>query len=234
MTPVPQSDRTLGNVKLFSELSDADCRAMASQCDWQRYSTGNQIVYHLDASRNVFFIVSGSVRAVVHSLSGRQVSYRDISEGELFGEFAAIDGMPRSANVVALSDCVIASLTPERFWQVLREHPSVTAKLLKHLTSLVRFYSDRVRELATLPVNVRVQIELLRLAKPTSSEADVSIIEPAPTHAEIANRIGTHREAVTRALNALRRDKILRSTKGRLVIDEFQRLQHAVTQAIGE
>ena len=154
MTPVDQSDRTLGNVKLFSELSDADCRAMVSQCDWQRYSTGNQIVYHLDASRNVFFIVSGSVRAVVHSLSGRQVSYRDISEGELFGEFAAIDGMPRSANVVALADCVIASLTPERFWQVLREHPSVTAKLLKHLTGLVRFYSDRVRARIRAPMPI--------------------------------------------------------------------------------
>lgn len=206
---------------------------IAQQCRWRRCPAGQQVIHHLDDSRDVFFIVKGVVHAVSYSLSGKRVSYRDIGAGETFGEFAALDGKPRSASVVAHTDCLIAALDEGAFWQILRDYPDVTAALLKHLTGLVRLYSDRVQELATLPVTVRIQLELLRLAGPTEDDDTAAVIEPAPTHAELADRLGTHREAVTRALSALRRDGILSETTGRFVINSIRLLQDSITKAIG-
>jgi CRP-like cAMP-binding protein len=230
-----QSDQEhdLGSIRLFADLNDEKRRAIARHCGWRRYTAGHQIIHHLDDSRDVFFIVEGVVHAVSYSLSGKRVSYRDIGAGETFGEFAALDGKPRSASVVAHTDCLIASLDEKAFWQVLRDHPDVTAALLRHLTGLVRLYSERVQELATLPVSVRIQLELLRLAGPAEEDDNAAVIEPAPTHAELADRLGTHREAVTRALSALRRDGILSETTGRFVISSIRLLQDSISKAIG-
>jgi len=233
MTMHPKATHDLRSIHLFAGLGDEERRAIAQKCMWRHYPAGHQLIHHLDDSRDVFFIVEGIVHAVSYSLSGKRVSYRDIGAGESFGEFAALDGKPRSASVVAHTDCLIASLDEASFWQILRDHPNVTAALLKHLTGLVRLYSERVQELATLPVSMRVQVELLRLAGPVEGDENAAVIEPAPTHAELADRLGTHREAVTRALSALRRDGILSETTGRFVIASIRRLQDSITKAIG-
>lgn len=224
-----QHDATVDGIDLFSDLASDERAAIAARCRWHRHGAGQQVVGHLDTSHDVFFVIAGRVRVLVHSRSGKQVSYRDIGPGQMFGEFAALDGEARSATVLALSDCLLASLDDKAFQEVVLEHPEVTLRLLRHLTRLVRFYSERVRELATLPVEIRVQLELLRLARPDGPTA--AVIDPAPTHAELAERIGTHREAVTRALATLRRAGLLETGRGRLAIPDLQRLRERVAKA---
>ena len=58
----------------------------------------------------MFFIIQGTVRVVNYSLSGREITLDDLPEGYYFGELAALDGAPRSASVMALSDCLVAAL----------------------------------------------------------------------------------------------------------------------------
>jgi hypothetical protein len=74
--------------------------------------------------------------------------------------------------------------------------------VMKHLTGQVRSLTDRVFEFSTLAVRNRVQTELLRLAG-EGAVGNEAVLSPAPTHAEIASRISTHREAVTRELGWL-------------------------------
>jgi len=231
---VSRSNQSLDGIGLLTGLTQAERGELAKKASWRRYSPGEAILHYLDVSGDVFFVVAGRVRALNYSRSGRQVSYRDIDAGEMFGEFSAIDGEPRSSSVVAASPCVIASLSADRFWQLLRERPSVAAALLRHFTKLLRYYSERVKELATLPVGVRVQVELLRLARKDSRDGDRLIIEHAPTHADLADRIGTNREAVTRALGALRRDGVLQSKRGTLIIAKASMLERAIVEAAGE
>jgi len=71
------------------------------------------------------------------------------------------------------------------------------------LTKQVRRLTSRVVEFSTLAVRNRVQAELLRLAGALPPGANAAMLSPAPTHAEIASRISTHREAVTRELSWL-------------------------------
>ena len=234
MTDVSPSGHTLRPIALFAELSDYELENVARHCTFSDHSAGQQIVHHLDSSHDVYFVLSGSVRAVVYSASGKEVSYRDIGDGEIFGEFAAIDGKARSATVVALLDCAIASITAELFWKLLERYPKLAAALLKHLTRLVRLYSERIREFATLPVGVRVRIELLRLARASERSGRAAVIYPALTHAELASRIGTHREAVTREISALRRQGVVRTEGKQLVVPDLDGLEKIVYRALGE
>ena len=88
-------------VELFAQLSPAQRDAVAGKCQWRNVSAHSQILGYLDESDDVYFVIEGRVRVAVYSRGGREVSFRDLGEGEFFGEFAALDPAPRSANVIA-------------------------------------------------------------------------------------------------------------------------------------
>ena len=66
-------------------------------------------------SRVLYFIVKGRARVVNYSLLGREVTFDGCKGGACFGELAALDGEPRPANIVALEETVVASLSQEVF-----------------------------------------------------------------------------------------------------------------------
>jgi CRP-like cAMP-binding protein len=168
------------------------------------------------------------VRANVYSPNGRDVTFRDLEPGDMFGELAAIDPAPRSANCVALAPTTIATLRAGEYHQVMRDHPEVATATLKRLVRLVRSLSDRVYEFSAFAVRNRIHAELLRLARDHMAGANAAAIDPAPTHAEIASRISTHREAVTRELNDLARQGILGRDGHALVVRDVTRLARLV------
>ncbi len=227
-----QDKTTLSKIEPFRGLPAADLEAVAQRCRWRRYGAGQQVVGHQEESRDVFFVVSGRVRVTLFSVSGKEVTFRDLNAGEMFGELAAIDGQPRSASVIALTDSLIASLSGEAFWQVLREQPEVAAVTLKRLVANVRDLSERVFEFSTLTVNNRIQAELLRLAYAHLQGEDYAVIAPAPTHVEIANRVSTHREAVTRELSRLAQAGVVERRSGKLLVLDVSRLRRMVENVL--
>lgn len=229
-----QDDETLDGIELFENLSVRDLKAVAKRCNWRQYTADQQIVGHLDQTRDIFFIVEGSVRAVIYSPAGKEISFRDISAGDMFGEFSAIDGQPRSAYVIALTDSLIASLSADEFWQVLRDYPIVAEATLKRLTKQLRILSERVFEFSALTVKNRIHAELLRLARDHSRGANKAAISPVPTHAEIASRVSTHREAVTRELNDLTRAGLIERSHGVLIIRDVEHLARMVEEVRGQ
>ena len=143
---------SLRAIGLFQDLAEADLEALAKRCSWRRYEAQEQIIHYHDQSRDVYFVVEGEVRAITYSLEGKEVTYRDIAAGDMFGEYAAIDGEPRSANVVALMPSYVAAMPAACFWEVLERHPSTAAFTLKRLTRQVRDLTERVFEFSTLAV----------------------------------------------------------------------------------
>ena len=229
-----QGDETLSGIELFSDLTDRDFDVLNTRCRWRRYRADQQIVAHHDQTNDVFFIVSGEVRVVIYSLAGKQITFRDMGAGTTFGELSAIDGKPRSANVIALTDAVVPSMPASVFWQVLRDHPEVSARILKQLAGLARNLSERVFEFSALGVKNRIHAELLRLARDHGGDGNSAIISPAPTHAEIASRVSTHREAVTRELNALDHGGLIERSGGALIISDIPRLARLVDEILDE
>ena len=73
------------------------------------------------------------MRIVNYSLSGREIAFDDLGPGDYFGELAAIDDGPRSANVIALAQTTVAVLGPAAFAEFLHDHPSAALKVMKRL-----------------------------------------------------------------------------------------------------
>ena len=232
--PVEVSGESLGSVQILSGLALAEREKVAKRLTGFRYQEGHQIVSHKDPSRDVFLIVSGTVRVTFYSLTGREVTFRDLGSGDSFGDISAIDGEARSATVVSLDDTFVASMAAPVFWGLLEQYPSVSKQVLTGLAFLVRRLSDRVVEFSTLGVNNRIHAELLRLARATPNEENHAKISPVPTHMDIANRVSTHREAVTRELARLSRAGLIERRKGTLLVPDVERLERMVQEVTGE
>lgn len=227
---------TLAGIAIFRDLAPDVLAMLSRRCRWRRYSSGQMIIQYLDEGRDVFFVVRGRVCAIYHSASGREVRFNDLPAGEVFGEFAAIDGKSRSADIISVTDTLIASMSANLFWEVLRQYEPVCAATLRRLTAIARAMVQRVIESSTLPVRDRLHAELLRLAhiSAPAPARTAAVIAPAPTHAEIASWIGTHREAVTRELSELARAGLIERQGSVLTIRNVAELARSVEGTLEE
>jgi CRP/FNR family transcriptional regulator, cyclic AMP receptor protein len=229
-----QEQRSLKGIALFSGLSPDALARIQSRCRWHRCKPGESIVDYLEDSTDVFFIISGEARASIYSLHGKTVTFSDLSVGDVFGEIAAIDGRARSVSIEALTTCLVASMSAVVFRELVEAEPTLTQALLQHMAGTIRALTTRVYEFSTLAVNNRIQAEILRLAQLSPREGKTAQISVAPTHAEIASRISTHREAVSRELSRLSRIGILESHGRVIVVKDLDRLAALVHEVIGE
>ena len=207
---------------------------LAGTCKWQDYDAGEQILSYHDPSTEVFFLAAGKVRVIIYSAEGKAVVFTDLKPGAMFGEIAAIDRGARSAGVEAIEPSTIASLTASQFESLLLREPAVAVATLRHVTAEVRRLSERVLEFSTLAVQNRIHAELLRLAAEARQQQGQALLSPAPSLSDIADRISTHREAVSRELSRLGSIGLLRREGGDLRITDVARLERLVREAKGE
>jgi CRP-like cAMP-binding protein len=234
MADIPhRSTLALRRVALLEGLSEQRLDWLAQQCVWHSVAPQQALATRAEDRCEVYFLVSGGVRVTTYSANGRQVTFRDCAAGEHFGDIAAIDGLPRSADVVALESGVVASLTREAFLALLRDEPQVALRVMQRLASLVRQLSERVIDLSTLGVQHRLHVELLRLAQQAGVQDNRARLDPSPRHAALAGQISTNREQITRELNALLREGLLAKEDKTLVITDVSRLAAKVLQARG-
>src|SRR4051794_16595565 len=111
----------LRSLELFEGLPAEKLDALARQCAWRNYENGQRIISRQAADRDVHLLVSGRVRVTAYSRAGRQVTYTDIAASEIFGDIAAIDDGPRSADVLALENCLVACMPVAVFRRLLGE-----------------------------------------------------------------------------------------------------------------
>ena len=225
---------SLEGIKIFAGLPAKTLERIHRGCTWRRYKPRESIVDYLDASDDVFFITAGEVRVTIYSHAGKVISFGELGPGEVFGEYAAVDHRPRSASVEARTSCLIASMPAAAFRALLETEPTVTLAVLTQLVRKTRSVTHRVYELSTLHVDTRIQSELLRLANLAPRDGKSACIVPAPTHAEIANRVSTHREAVTRELSRLLRIGIIERRGDSLLVSDVDRLAQIIHDATGE
>lgn len=228
-----ESSDSLANVEIFLDLDPDDIARLEQRCSWKRFGRQELIIDRQAESREVYFIVSGKVRVVNYSMSGREVTFDDLLAGNHFGELAALDSQPRSANVVAMEPTTVATLTHETFRELLQEHPEVASRILVHMARIIRTSTERIMDLSTLGANNRVYAELLRLAKPGIRDDNTATIQPIPIHGDIASRVSTTRETVARVLGELSRSDLVRRTDDQLVILDVERLEDMVEQFRG-
>jgi len=195
---------------------------------------GQIVIGHQDETSDVFVVLEGSLRVELFSVNGREIIIADVGMGDLVGEFAALDEQPRSATVTATSSCTLASIPGPVFRQAALAHPETAEWIARRLTGQIRLLTERMFEMNALAVRSRLHCELLRLALDNGVADNAATISPSPTHQQIASKIGTHREAVTRELGYLQEQGITRQDGRKLTICDVEKLAEIVRAAAGD
>jgi CRP-like cAMP-binding protein len=220
----------LKRIELLQGMPDAALGALARECRWRRYAADERIISREAHDNDVYLIVSGRVRVTCFSAAGREVVFGDMRAGQCFGDFAAIDGLSRSADVVAIEDSLVASMTPAVFKRMLHQHVEVCDRVLRRLVNSIRELTERVYDFSTLGVQNRVHAELLRLAREAGVSGNAARIDPAPKHSRMAAQISTYREQVTRELSAMAKQGLTQRSGAALVVTDVERLERIVQE----
>lgn len=216
-------------VGMLAELPDSVLVKLAAACRWEEYSRNEQIIGVQDDEDDVLVVHSGRVRTWACSPEGKAVIYREIGAGDVVGEFAAIDGRSRSADVVALEKVSVARLPGTTYLDLLAQEPALMLAQLQSLTRNIRGLTERIYQGAALSVPGRIQVFLLNQAQ-THRHHDagrLTAVIKIPKQSDLAAHIGTHREAVSRELNRLEKVGVLERSGNKLTVD-ISRLESEV------
>jgi CRP/FNR family transcriptional regulator, cyclic AMP receptor protein len=167
------------------------------------------------------------------SLTSPQASERIVAiltPGAVVGDLAVIDGLPRSASVVALTNCELRFLSGVAFEQLARRHPEIHQYLVKLLASRLRQADDTIAALAFLPVKARVARALLTLAANLGEtmESGGILIPRMINQGDIAAMAGVARENTNRILSEWKRRKVVTKSSGSYRIDDKAKLEREI------
>jgi CRP/FNR family transcriptional regulator, cyclic AMP receptor protein len=222
--------------EIFKDLRESDLLSLAKLCRKRTVLPGEQVFHAGEAPADVYFIFEGRVKVFLTPPPGRgqKVLFSILGPFQMFGELAAIDGLPRSAAVEAAELTTLAAVPADGFNEFMQSRPAFASAVMRQMASYVRRLSERVFEYSTLSVQLRVHSELLRYASAALNGGEEAVISPAPLRTDFAAMISTNREAVSRTLTLLEEDGILRrESNGSIRILDLERLRKLVADAKG-
>lgn len=229
MLPITGLALALSRVPLLAGVSADVLTRFAGYGRWIDAGPEQIVVDFEDTTTDVYFVVQGSVRVLVRTADGMRTQILgDFVVGDLVGEMSAIDDAPRSARIEALVRTRLCAMPGAQFLNLAFASRTVAFRLMRLLTARIRGQNRRLLEHAALPIRLRLAAELLRLTRPRPD--GTRVLSPPPTQEELAARIGTRRETVSRELAGLGRDGLLRRTKAALVLTDPDTL-HSLVEA---
>ena len=222
-------DRGLARLTFLQGADPAALAAAAPLARWLAVGPGELVLDFGDATDDVFLIAGGAVRVVVRTPLGLEVILGDLGPGDVFGEMAAIDGAPRSANVTALHPSRLCRLPAAAFLEVALRSPAVGLRVMRVLTARLRLQDQRLFELAVLPVRHRLASELLRLSRPREGRGGAGhVVSPPPAQHVLAARIGARRETISLALAELAREGLVEVSARAIALPRPEALRAAI------
>ena len=215
---------SLEKIEILRSLNAKEIAVLSRRCLWRHAQAKAWLLEEGEIGTDVYFLTSGAVRVLITPSPDREVILADINAGGYFGEMAAIDGQPRSAGILAITDATIACMPASLFREVLHKHPDVSEHLLKHFVARIRMLDQRINEFSSMDVKHRIYAELLRCSRADPTDDHRAVVSPPPVHSDIAARVSTRREMVARELKALEREGLLAKRRGAFVITDVPSL----------
>jgi CRP/FNR family cyclic AMP-dependent transcriptional regulator len=215
-TPLPDTGpliEALAKVPLFEGVDRAELAALADRAIERNYARNFIVVHEGDRADALYVVLAGRVKVFIAGEDGRDVVLTMLGAGNYFGEMMLDDGV-RSASVMTLERCRLATLSRHEFEHFLMHHPASSLALFKNQSRRTRSMNERLRDMSILDVSERA----LKLLWTWAHEVDGRwLVEHRPTHQEIGEQVGACREMVSRVFTALKADSSIRE-EGRRVI----------------
>ncbi len=201
------------------------CAALAQFWTESTFQPRALIVSEDEQEDDVYFILSGKARAATYTNNGKEVLMSELPPGEGFGIFAAIDGLPRSTNVIAITECRVARMSASHYNEVMDTNTKVMRAFLIYMVDRIRHLSIRMTNVTTMNAEQRLVYELLELGKTNMTGDDSAVIDPVPTQQELAILISGQRESVGRDMSKLSNSGLIERKGRTLTIPSMDRLE---------
>jgi CRP/FNR family cyclic AMP-dependent transcriptional regulator len=242
---VPGADKTGDARRLMSSklsvlrkqpiFCDLDPEALDQLCRYAKHTMlkrGTTIVSKGDPGNSLIVVISGTIKISVSSPDGRSAILNLIGPGEIFGEVAVLDGLARTADATANSNCEIYVIDRRDFIPFVRSQPALAMKFIELLCTRLRWTSDQVEEVILQNLPGRLASALLRLTeKHKLAPAGRTI---AITQQEISEMVGMTRESINKQLRAWAARNWVRLEHGAIVVLDVASLRELIEAGSGE
>lgn len=213
-------------VPLFTDLTDAELMALVRDFARREFKAGESIFQQGDPGEVLYLIESGEVRIFVQGREGQELSFIMHGPGDIFGEMALIDNLPRSAGAVATEDTALYALPRDQFRDHMRRSFQLAMNFMIALSMRVRYTGEMMGNLALLDVPSRLANKLVELAQTQGLAEENGIkIKKALTQSELASMLGTTRESINKSLGNFKKQNLLKVEQGYITIFNLEALK---------
>lgn len=210
----------LKQIPLFSHLKESQLKEIAARCATVRFKKGATVFQKTDMSTELYIVDSGSLKAVLIDDEGDEMVLARFEKSDFFGELSLLDGKGRSATIVADQDSELSVLTKDTFFQLMHKEPQIAISLMTTLVERLRKADEMIESLAFQEVGERLVRTIVDSSTGEDKNAKGFLRSPKITHRELAARIGSSREAVSKCMKVLTTNGILKESGGFFLIAE--------------
>ncbi len=209
----------LQSVPCFASLPAPIQQQLRQAAYQQRYAAGQVVYLEGDPADRIFILASGWVKAVRIASNGREQALRFLHAGEMFGDVAVFTKRPYPATVTTLEPVTAWVVPAQTILSLAQQHPAMATAIARHMAERVLYYVDLIEDLSLCKVEARVARTLLRYAEEKQGHLLIPR-QPWTTFDEMAVRLGTVRDVLSRALRTLENEGLLRvERRGILILD---------------
>ena len=208
----------LRQVSFLEGVGEPVLGELAGLMDEKIYLRNEVLFLEGDSPRGLFVVRQGVVKIYKIGDNGREQILEIEGAGRSVAELPLFDGRPYPASAAALEDAVVLVLPASTFHRLLDRHPEIPRAVIASLSGRLRRMVALVEEVSLKAVRERLAAVFLELA------GDGDACDLTWTNQEIAARIGTVREIVSRTMARMTHDGAIRMEGRRLVILDRSRL----------
>lgn len=186
----------------------------------KNYPKGRMIYLQGDLADSFFYLKNGRVKIFLSSENGMEKTLTVLEKGNIFGEAAFFDGMPRVSSAKTLTKSEIVAVTRSSLLKSFSKAPELAMALLEYLAQTIRMLSAQVDGMAFLPADKRIARLLLQISSETPGN-------PIPcTHEDLGNLAGVSRVTVSRVLNCFQKNGWIQTRYKAVFIQDTDALGH--------
>lgn len=211
----------------FQGLPESAIELALSHLVTRSHPANQVILLENDWGGSLYFILEGWVKIRTYNLEGKEVTLNIIGKGELFGEMAALDEVPRSTDVITLTNTTIASLPAQDFVKLLQTEPMAGMRLAQLMARRLRQVNRRLR-LRESDSQSRVADALIFLAEGQGKQGNTGTEIPNLPHRELSSLSGLARETVTRVLTKLEKKGLIQRDQDVICIPDLSALERMI------
>jgi CRP/FNR family transcriptional regulator, cyclic AMP receptor protein len=213
---------------LLSELPEHVSTDLFESATSVKISADEVLFLAGDAGDGCYRVEDGLLKVTMVSRSGTERILAFLGRGAIVGELSIIDGLPRSASVVAVRDCELSFISRAAFDQCANKHPDVYKSLVTVLATRLRETDEVIAAESFLPLKGRVACTLLELAQTFGQDVGSGriVIRQKIGQSDLAAMAGIARENVSRILNDWKRRKLVSRLSGYSCLEDKAQLQH--------